>query len=133
MTRTNGSAAIVEKKAPPTKMARARKVKPADSMSGPEHLWQEGGKKILFEKFGFDTEAMTYEPMTFKSGNIRYTPDFMHICSNGEVVFIEVKGSRFQKSYAYSRTRARATANANPWFYFYEAICNDGEWEVVEL
>lgn len=112
-------------------MAKARATPGA--MDPTEELWQKQGDDALLKEFGKKTVWREHEPVTFNKAKIKYTPDFMHVMEDGEVIFIEVKASRFGKSYGASRVRARLMANTFSMFGFYEALRSKGQWAITQI
>ena len=109
--------------------AKAR-VLPVDGRTKIEIEWADSGEMALAKHAEVITVDMKYEPITFKTGELRYTPDFMHVDIFGAIIFVEVKASEKQRGFQYSLARLKATAAAFPWFYFYLAIKREGAWRI---
>ena len=89
------------------------------------------GPAILREAFDVPVVAMLYEPVRWKIPGGHYTTDFMAILDNGEVVFVEVKGSRKQRNYRDARSKLRAAAATYPMFTWCEVVEQEGWWVEV--
>ena len=81
-----------------------------------------------------NTLEMVYEPITFNLAGNKYTPDFMHLTDRGEVVFVEIKGSKRQRGYRDARSKLRLAKATHPWFTFVECIGRSDNWtvEIIE-
>lgn len=99
-----------------------------------EEDWAEHGIMILELEKGLDTVWQVYEPATFKLPGNSYTPDFMHLLVSGEIVWVEVKGSKYQKNYRNARSKLRAAAAIFPFWIWIEAVGSEMDWklEVIE-
>jgi hypothetical protein len=94
-------------------------------MSGKELTVSEGiflaNKTEFFESCkGFEETVVlpNFEPLTFNTGNTKYTCDFLGMLPNNELVVIEIKASTKQKGYYYSRARMAAVAGVFPMFHY---------------
>lgn len=121
----------------PVRKARASldKDKPSSKMSAPERRWaQEGNAQlILLDPFkGLDVVCSVYEWMSLRLPGGLYTPDFMSLLNDGQVIFVEVKETRMMQSYRDSRSKLRTAAALNPWFTFVMAVWKRKEkrWEI---
>jgi len=90
------------------------------------------GAAILREALGAAVAAMFYEPCRWKIPGGHYTPDFLAILDTGQVVFIEIKGSRKQRNYRDARSKLRAAADVYRMFVWCEVVEEDG-WRVEVL
>ena len=97
-----------------------------------ERDWSVFGDMILGDEGFVGVAVQLYEPLTFHILGGRYKPDFMHILDAGEVIFVEVKGSKRQKNYRDSRSKWRAAAALHPWFTWVMATGKGESW-VVEV
>lgn len=113
-----------------------------DSMSAAERAWAETGYLFLIQDHfpGFSQLLMVHEPCQFRAGQIRYTPDFLHVLAGDrrEHVFVEVKASSHQRGYQYSLTRLKAAAQTFFSFRFFIAVAVwDGKavsgWKIKEI
>lgn len=66
--------------------------------------------------------SISYEAVKLRVAGGWYTPDFMHITSTGNVVFVEIKESKYQPSYRSSRQKLKAAAELHNWAYFCQII-----------
>ena len=101
-----------------------------------EREWAEGNG-MLYVSLEFDGARvlrMDYEPETFNLPGGSYTPDFRCILETGQVIFVEIKGSKKQKGYRDARSKLRAAAELNPMYTFVVAVGGkDGfELEVID-
>ncbi|MBX3004538.1 MAG: hypothetical protein KF821_01775 [Anaerolineales bacterium] len=100
-----------------------------------ERRWASEGQILIAELFHTPVEVTLYEPMSFSVPGGRYTPDFLHILSTGEQVFVEIKGSRRQTNYRDARSKLRAAAEVYPYFHWVEALApsrNTG-WKLEQI
>jgi len=101
--------------------------------SGAEMQWRSVGGAILETEVGSSVVWVGYEWITFRVPAGKYTPDFMYIFENGEIAFVEVKGTKKQRGYVSTRQKLRAVATLNPWFRFFEAVGGRMAWEVERI
>lgn len=94
----------------------------AEYKSSAERVWSSEGPLLIQAQFITKVAITHYEPVSFNIPGGRYTPDFMHILHTGEIVFVEIKGSRRQKNYRDARSKLRAAAEVYPYFHWVEAI-----------
>jgi hypothetical protein len=74
--------------------------------------------------------AIHFEQVTLKLGpDLRYTPDFFVVGSDGEISMYEVKGF-FRDD---SRVKFLAAAQAFPYFKFHLARKERGAWKIEEV
>ena len=90
--------------------------------SDAERSWAASGNHYLLSHYGVTVVKTYYEPFTVNLPGGRYTPDFMHILGNGQIVFVEIKGSKAQKGYRDARSKLRAAAELHPWADWIEAV-----------
>lgn len=81
-----------------------------------EEAWMEYGVHTLEEVLGSECIWSAYEPVKFVLGKPIYTPDFIHVMRNGQLVIMEIKASRKQRGYRSSRTKLRTAAGIYPFF-----------------
>jgi hypothetical protein len=102
-----------------------------------ENKWEKTGNRVLIEFFNshlmYKTNFMKKEAITFSAASVKYTPDFMHVFECGEIAFIEVKTTRFHRSYTYTMTRVNVIAHEFPVFHFIRAILANDGWDVTYL
>ena len=111
-----------------TDYAKARIAEPTYK-SNQEAEYAKIGALLIADEFGQPVVLTMYEPMAFYIPGGRYKPDFMHILENGEIVFVEVKGSKKQRGYVSSRQKLRAAAEV--FHFFHWCMCIGGEVEVI--
>jgi hypothetical protein len=99
-----------------------------------EERWYFASHIYLYDLFPVPSLRIFYEPVTFNIPGGKYTPDFMHIQADRQIVFVEVKGSKKQKNYRDARSKLRAAAAIHPYFTFVEALVSgDGfECEIIK-
>lgn len=90
--------------------------------SNGERRWANEGAAIIHTEFMAPVAVTLYEPISFNVPGGRYTPDFLHILSTGEMVFVEIKATRLQKNYRDARSKLRAAAEVYPYFHWVEVI-----------
>jgi len=90
------------------------------------------GAIIMRDALGIEVIEMRYEPCRWAIPGGHYTPDFLCVMSQGQIVFVEVKGSRKQRNYRDARSKLRAAAAMYPWFTWCEAVEEDG-WRLEVL
>lgn len=119
-----------------------------------EAWWERNGALILGNELECGVARTEYHPMTFLLPGGGYTPDFLHILTDGRLVFVETKAlilktkftegqdgtvtakqvhnSRAQKGYRDTRTKLRAAAELHPWALWAEVRVGKrgGEWEL---
>ena len=95
-----------------------------------ERDWSVFGDMILQDEGLGETAFQVYEAITFHIPGGRYKPDTMHIMTTGDIVFVEVKGSKKGRGYARQRSKLRAATELHPWFTFVEAVGKGESWEV---
>ena len=83
-----------------------------------EAKWAVIGPTIVSEQFGTPVVRTMYEPFSLNLSGGSYTPDFLHLLSDGRIVVVETKGSRYIRSTADSRSKFRAAAVDFSMFYF---------------
>ena len=88
-----------------------------------ERLWGDMyGQIYIQDVFGHPVLQQNYEPITFSIPGGVYTPDFLYILNNGNMLFVEIKGSKEQKNYRDARSKLRACAEVYYWAYWMEAV-----------
>jgi hypothetical protein len=100
--------------------------------SDTERGWAMYGAALLADELGVQIVRTEYHLWTFHIPGGKYTPDFQHFTTDGQVIVVEVKGSKAQKGYRDARTHLRAAARINPWFIFYEALGNQKQGITLE-
>lgn len=105
----------------------------AEYKSKSENKWAIEGDKVVAELVGEAVICSYYEGVTFIVGSLKYTPDFMHMTQSGKIIFVEVKDSRFGRSYQASITRLKATAAKFAMFIFYEVIMKKDGWDTIPI
>lgn len=109
----------------------------ADKRSTAEREWEREGWMLLLpvlERDPAERVLLTlYEPLTLNLPGGRYTPDYLHILSSGEQIFVEIKGSKKQKGYRDARSKLRAAAEVFPFWTFVEAMGGRDGWEIEEV
>ena len=90
--------------------------------SDAERSWAASGNHYLLAHYGTPVVKTYYEPFVVNLPGGKYTPDFMHLMSNGLVVFVEIKGSKAQRGYRDARSKLRAAAALHPWADWIEAV-----------
>lgn len=100
--------------------------------SATERKWRETGRVLVEKLFENVVCFAGYEWMGFKLPGGSYTPDWCYLLEDGRWIHIEVKASRFQRSYRDARSKLRAAASLNPWFTFCEARPEEAGW-VLEI
>lgn len=112
-------------------MTRARSKKDvalsiSEDMSAVERQWEIDAPIEIEKLFGQPVIRTLYQPISLRlpyvKGAIRYTPDFMHVLKDGELVFVETKATRFQDNYAYSILRLKIIATKFYEFHFVVAM-----------
>ena len=103
-----------------------------DYKSGAEQTFAGFGGMYWRANFGNDLMLLLYEPCKWKIAGGWYTPDFMAIMEDGNVVFVEVKGSKRQRNYRDARSKLRAAAATYPMFTWVEVV-QEGGWQVEVL
>jgi hypothetical protein len=74
--------------------------------------------------------AFSFEAIKLRLANLTFfTPDFLVIGANGEVVFHEVKGHWEDDA----RVKIKVSAEAFPWFRFVGVTRKKGQWIVEEF
>ena len=99
-------------------LANAAAVSTSPYRSEYERIFSLFGRAIIEDHYHIKVVEMTYEPETFNIPGARYTPDFRIIMATGQIVFVEVKGSKKQRGYVTTRTKLRATAELNRCYKF---------------
>lgn len=84
------------------------------------------GAAILGARFGVAVLEMRYEAVKFHIPGGTYTPDFLAVLKTGQILLIEIKGSRRQKNYRDARSKLRAAAECYPWWTWCECVAQDG-------
>lgn len=97
-----------------------------------EERWSAFGSHHLFVLLGHLTYIQHYEPVTFNLPGGKYTPDWLHILENGQVVIVENKGSKKQKGYPAARIRLIQAATIHFYFTFVEAVVS-GDGFICEV
>lgn len=100
--------------------AKAKIVQTSPYKSDGERAFSTFGKALMEEHFGLTVLRMDYEPETFNLPGGKYTPDFRMIMSDCGIVFVEIKGSRYQHGYRDARSKLRAAAFLNPMYTWVE-------------
>jgi len=100
--------------------------------SGSEEKFALTGRAILGDAFGVPVLAMWYEPCKWKIPGGHYTPDWMAVLDTGQVLFVEIKGSRKQKGYRDARSKLRAASEIYSIYTWCEVVEQDG-WRVEVL
>lgn len=86
-----------------------------------EAAWADVGAVYIAAEFDRLVSWEGYEPLALNIPGGRYTPDFLYILENGQMVFVEIKGSKRQKNYRDARSKLRAAAAVFPFWTFVEA------------
>lgn len=84
------------------------------------------------------TAVLPYkETVTFNVPGVKYTPDFIGITPDNEIVVIEIKGSKRQRGFYYTRARMIAAHVLLPLFHFIVVEVKKekeaDEWGMIEL
>ena len=87
-----------------------------------ETAWANIGAVHVAVEFEARVMDTRYEPVTLRVPGGKYTPDFLHILENGQMVFVEIKGSKHQRNYRDARSKLRAAAAVYPFWTFCEAV-----------
>ena len=111
----------------------AREYDPEEKMSKAEAEWYRIGVSELRRAMEILTKEVYYEPVTLKFGRLAYTPDFMHITLNNEIIFVEVKASRYQRGFDKTMVKIKAMAAAYPFFRYFTALQINGGWNIKEM
>lgn len=119
--------------------AKARKKPEPGGMSEWEEQWSKDFCNALYTELRYnpDPAIKEFEPMTFHLGErISYKPDFMHIeAETGTIIFVEVKGSRFQRGYQTTLNKVKWASQKFPQFVWIMAVWNreEDKWDLREL
>lgn len=89
-----------------------------------ELKWKMVARNVLAEHFTTSVEFERVKPVSFNLPVGQYTPDFQYTMSDGMVIYVEVKGSKFQPNYRDARARLRASATLFPEHTFLEVMPN---------
>lgn len=98
--------------------------------SNAEAWWDTYGAPIIADELGCAVTLSQFHPLTFHLPGGNYTPDFLHILTDGRLVLVEVKGSQQQKNYRDARSKLRAAAAIYPWATWYEVRGCGGDFEM---
>lgn len=98
-----------------------------------EAAWAKVGPLILAADYDARVLFTKHEPLSFNLPGGRYLVDFMHVLDTGQVIFVEVKGSRRMRGYTASRLRLKAAAAVFPFWTFVEAVGGGEDWEIEEV
>ena len=83
-----------------------------------EEIWASEGALLIADLFITPVAITLYEPISFHVPGGRYTPDFQHILQTGEIVFVEIKATRFQKNFRDAHSKLRAAAEVYPYYHW---------------
>lgn len=105
---------------------RIRRVKKKQqrSITGAEKRFLRGYKEFFKRDRFLETPFYNlwvsdeHEPITFNMNGMKYTPDFLGVTEDEEVVVIEVKATKRQRGYYYSRSRIIASHMMLPHFHY---------------
>lgn len=97
-----------------------RLTNPIQFRSKTEEIFAMLGAGLVSQHCAKPVVIMKYEPITFNLPGGRYTPDFMVIFEDGEILFIEIKGSKRQKNYRDARSKLRSAHAIHPYFTWAE-------------
>ena len=100
--------------------------------SDSEQQFASLGAIILRDALGIEVVEMRYEPCRWAIPGGHYMPDFLCVMSQGQIIFVEVKGSKKQKGYRDARSKLRAAAEIYPFFSWVEVVEEDN-WRVEVL
>jgi hypothetical protein len=89
-----------------------------------EAWWDRYGATIIADECDTAVALTQYHPFTLHIPGGNYTPDWLHILSDGRLVVVEIKGSTKQRGYRDARSKLRSAAETFRWLTFYEAIVN---------
>ena len=100
--------------------------------SAAEEWWHKYGTLLLTDRLGEGIALTQYHAFTLHLPGGSYTPDFLHVTSDGRMLIVEVKGSTKQRNYRDARSKLRAAAELYRWAVFYEVIVTKGGCEKIE-
>lgn len=101
--------------------------------SSTEGNWLASGHIPLIETLGWGkVYYYGYEWVSFKLPGGLYTPDYFY-CTEGGLLFVEIKGTSAQANYRDARSKLRAAAALNPWAVFFEAKPNRTAWDMEKI
>lgn len=97
--------------------ARAQKRRDPGEMTLTEKRYRD---TLELRRLAGEIDSYSFEPETFTlAKDLRYTPDFRVVESDGTVVFIEVKPAGYKKipNQANSRTKIHVAAELHPYVF----------------
>lgn len=101
-----------------------------------EKRWLQFDKVVIEDYFGGEVQIIKPKVLSFNLPANTYTPDFMYVMKNGDIVFVEVKGSPFQQGYRDSIAKLRMCATLN-YYWKFIMVMPDKEskngWKVTEI
>lgn len=113
--------------------ARAsRPFKVAGQMNNTERAYED--LHLRTRKAAGEVAEWWYEAVTFKLANdVRYTPDFVVLLTNGEIEVVEVKGGLVRDD---ARVKLRTAADRYPFRFYMAQLLpkkRGGGWEITEI
>jgi hypothetical protein len=110
----------------------------ATKMSLAERVFYSNGYLLLNDDpmlKSAKVHTLFYEGISFAVPGGSYKPDFDVFMSDGGVVFVEIKESKFAKGYRDSRSKLRAVASLFPMFHFMMARYkrSNGTWDIEHI
>lgn len=83
-----------------------------------EKRWLNFDKVVIEDTFGSPVLIMRPKPCTFNLPANKYTPDFLYILEDGQRIYVEIKGSKFQHGYQDAIAKMRMTST----LYYYDTF-----------
>ena len=98
-----------------------------------EEEWSNIGTIYIQEFFGVPVLRQDYEAITLHlPGELKYTPDFLYILANSNIILAEIKKSRKNKGYRTTLNKLKTATVIYPYFIYIEVIKDEG-WKIRRI